>query len=1551
MALSTEDKSSKLFKHYLGTAETKTSRDFYEEAIKSSFSVKPQDIWTYADVIPADDNSCNEHIKKLSGGDCYKWQKDENTFIDIVKKYEKLQLTPVDNGTDNSFKIVGEDGNPIKNIIPFNYYKHYYNYALYTSDDDQIYFGVGDWVVDFYSGVLTFYGKVPEGINHKNPPKLTFYQYVGGNGFRIDPIGFEAAILPITNWKIPTNTCLIGDNGNDNETLINAIRRQANKVEDNFADSYKFDGDDKNEGIALSFEKVIALLYTHNKDAVKGYDESAESDIGTVLSKKKVNNENIIFVSHNTPTVKEYTLSVADTFEASKPKKIYLDDKKEHFIIYQGDPLTEDLTFTVEEDTENVSGLLLYWDRVAQDYLPFVTNEENNYNFGFPVVTSTGKIPPSVALGSISLGQYDDSITPEYYGPRNYTITIGVENGIEVKSADYIVRNKPGYYLDDIISNIKKDYPDSKLSGSVFLRSGTYLINDDLDLSSFDKVAFVGEEQNSTIIKLLDGAEKKKVVINNNDRALTFENICFEGISFDITGKNNKVVIKQVIADDLICDNKGTDKQVLVNYSSFKSVTLNNSDSEEVSNFTRSAFLLNNSNISSLLVQTKDSIFSSNTFISSLNYNVEKPLVDTATDIFTNCIISTLGQVPESVQLRDCFVLNDHRTDNKSKPFDNALLLEKGPNVRQYAKFDDPFKIVQEDGYNKIQLKLDENTLQIVGGKLAAVLEADDIQVNIKDLKRKENYEGESPSGTNLQSVLENIYKTKADLNPNGKVPLEQLPDSISYGGLSLQGTWSFEQVGKEKGDYPTFENTNQFGDDNTHDDGFGFKFNTIQPGWFWIVASSTKEKDKPAAPQTAIDDKIFTAGDWVICSARKDYITFSGDSAKITLLDRKPNKIVIELTGKNQRPDGSIYFSDATTTINSLPIYNGRVLVENNIIKSIDDYEKVPGMNFDFSELKFKGADEANSSLVFYSKDGQLLKCTLGGAENVKIGSEYTWEKLDRAYHDVAYMVLPQLTTGEHIEWSWQNEDNLGKNDGKGALALGGQTIAESFDLINQELYKLYPPRSANINEVSLLLSDEVPMVEYCDEKGNLHTGYDLSNSDNEYWSIKTDKGFFYGNSADISLYVKKDDVSISTITAKKYEKDETIEDEKNNIILTLSTTDPYEGGPGAGIWKEAAIECKFKPSIVDGINTSYTLHAGINNIMPTTQNNYNQESNVLKLDFVKPVMPSSIDVINIINGEISLSKIDNTNYINNDFILNLRYFDLHLKNTGDFNVSKHFRQNGIVKISNPGFETVSLDISKFNIYVDESNDVILALKSPIEIRVNIDNYQENFSITFTYVDIYDKEYSYTRIIKNNKVENIHIDNKRRSSGITSNIFPEYSENSADPNAYGYQYEHNNNELIFTGDGEGEERKLVYKANILQNGYYGALTFELDDVKEINGFVLDIISPDELTVNKYSNVTDQFDLYAQVLETTQSNNPAASQWINCNAPYDGFSIPGKFADNKQEAFAGMYAGSSNSHKKRVTFGTKTLSGKLFVRLLLKNENTRIQDIKLVEVI
>ena len=84
-------------------------------------------------------------------------------------------------------------------------------------------------------------------------------------------------------------------------------------------------------------------------------------------------------------------------------------------------------TYKVTVEETETYGILLYWDNKVQEYLPFKTNEDSYYNFGFPVVVANGKVPPSLALGSI-VDSYSDSITPDYYGPRNYSVTIAEEN-------------------------------------------------------------------------------------------------------------------------------------------------------------------------------------------------------------------------------------------------------------------------------------------------------------------------------------------------------------------------------------------------------------------------------------------------------------------------------------------------------------------------------------------------------------------------------------------------------------------------------------------------------------------------------------------------------------------------------------------------------------------------------------------------------------------------------------------------------------------------------------------------------------------------------------------------------------------------------------------------------------------------------------------------------------------------------------------------------------------------------------------------------------------
>ena len=132
--LSTEQKTGQLYKHFLNVSDTRDTRDFYEEAIQSSFCIRPDQLLMYGDEIPRSDGENANKIRSLKNGECFTWQKDESTKIDIVKYYKDYPLEKIDNGTDNAFKLVDSYGEPIKNIIPFNYYKDLYNYDLKTGN-------------------------------------------------------------------------------------------------------------------------------------------------------------------------------------------------------------------------------------------------------------------------------------------------------------------------------------------------------------------------------------------------------------------------------------------------------------------------------------------------------------------------------------------------------------------------------------------------------------------------------------------------------------------------------------------------------------------------------------------------------------------------------------------------------------------------------------------------------------------------------------------------------------------------------------------------------------------------------------------------------------------------------------------------------------------------------------------------------------------------------------------------------------------------------------------------------------------------------------------------------------------------------------------------------------------------------------------------------------------------------------------------------------------------------------------------------------------------
>ena len=122
--LSTEQKAGQLYKHFLNVSDTRDTRDFYEEAIQSSFCIRPDQLLMYGDEIPrGESQETIDIIRGLGDGEYYNWQKDETTIIHVVQRHINYPLKKIDDGTDNAFKLVDDNGEPIQNVIPFNYYK------------------------------------------------------------------------------------------------------------------------------------------------------------------------------------------------------------------------------------------------------------------------------------------------------------------------------------------------------------------------------------------------------------------------------------------------------------------------------------------------------------------------------------------------------------------------------------------------------------------------------------------------------------------------------------------------------------------------------------------------------------------------------------------------------------------------------------------------------------------------------------------------------------------------------------------------------------------------------------------------------------------------------------------------------------------------------------------------------------------------------------------------------------------------------------------------------------------------------------------------------------------------------------------------------------------------------------------------------------------------------------------------------------------------------------------------------------------------------------
>lgn len=1550
MAMSTEQKSSLLYKKHLGVGETRLSREVFEEAYKSSFIVRPDQLWTFSDYIPCGDELSGEEktlgiIASLQNGEVYDFFRSESDpHHPCVKRFINLKLTKIDDGTDSAFLIADEDGNPIKNIIPFNYYEEYYNYEL-SFNDTVIPFGVGDWQVDIYSGILTFYGEVPEGIDHANPPSLSFYQYVGGNGFRQDTYGFDGAILPIENVTIDQNQTVIKFVDNSNTTtdesrksLFKYISDKANEIEEGFVDIFGWDANNKNEGIALSFEKIIPLTYSATKDAVKGYDKSADSEIGTLLSKKTITDDynnadfDVIYVSQNTPEEK-YTInirnnSIVDANENEKENvagmiddvfKVFLDDEYKHFVILKRKSAVADstITFNVKESDDVISCLFLYWDYESGQYQPWINKEYTHVNFGFPVVTVNGRLPPTVQLGTSALSTFSDVITPDYYGPRTFTVTVASEEGsTNIKSADFVVKNTQDYYLDDIIKAIYNKYYDVEnkkngFAGTIFLRSGTYKLSKDVDLASLENVIIYGEG-NSTIIT----SDNKSIQFSNVDttKNISINNVEIKGTSIIIDNAIANIFLANIITNAEIRITSCKNKVYINNISSTQNLTFNNGGNmdNELAIHVISSYFKNitfNENAGRALIkgcsfnefEVANANDNTNIYLKS---NIIKKLKDKVNTIFIdgNTIYEYSGralehkeQLPIMDENHKVLGSNENCTTEFTTSAKLPLFDEKDCIHTKFAELAAPLNYFKEN--NIIELIYDTEVLQVVDGTLTTCITTDRIVLPSDkrvfergDNSELEAWEVKSHDHTGdpvLTDVLIDLWKEKADLDENGKVPLQQLPDSVAYGGLLCVGTWSFDD---NNGKYPTFEDASikESGDEIV---------NKLQKGWFFIVNppkgfndsnENDSDNDNPVKNQRAKDTEIYTAGDWLI------YV---------------------------------------------------------------------------------------------------------GNGEDDEENKNKSWEKIDRAYSDPTYSILAAqaLVPGENHEWYWKN-DTI--NNG-GMLDLSNKTLIEAFYEINKMLLKLAPKKPSNINGKVINIKNEVPTIKYRKvsneqrETFESHEAYDVSNTDirlssesSEQTDIPLYKKFIYfGDKAEIGFTLTINNPYTNETKEYKHihpisinDTDDFVWHSEDNCI-TFNVSKPIEAmtdaDHGEGFWKGTYVYV-YDNNKIDGTHAlTITLNnVAVDGLQSNQDYNYNG-STFINYDVVSPYFN---DNLSINYGTIAPSFADTLVNENNSGITLYRVNEEYGFDNLQFRLDKVYKVGYV-----PVDRVMDIDVfvgdkklcETFNadnyISYKKDDDYYDIEVSANRIHFNNEHFtvHENEEIRFvaTVYDLYGEPHE-KEILKRSGYlfDNSGLDENRKLSGYLKNDSDFGFNESTD---FGYDYNNNKMLGLIQLEETDKETNIVYPVYKYPDGKYeeqftnkqtidgkdyAVACYKIGEIHEAAGFILKINVPDFLkndwTINTLNASTNDIILQTCIVKETIDDNDnkkteKVTSWWDCNKPNNGFHIP----DPNTFKDAVMYAGNSDTFTKRITFGrNKTYSGDVYVRIGIKKDSgLKFTNIELVE--
>ena len=832
-------KTSTLFKNFKGWGSTHEKREVFEELYRAFNSISTGSVLTYGDLLPrVETDQYFQQVKNLPYSEpdnlITHRESSYNKEVPLIKKM-RVKLTAISPHCDDAFAVL-VDGEQVKNIIPFDYSDTgIYNYTLETAAGKPIPFGIGDWMLDVNSAILTFNNGVPEGVTGENTPYLTFYQYVG-------PVG-ERTYIDASLFDVPSITF---SDLNPVAEFTAQLAERLEEIDEGWFNRNQFNGTDLTQGVGLQYCLLTPVVDSATGDVVKGWDDNSNAQVVSQVSHKAARSDSdlveVLFASEGL-TELEYSIQV----EEPGITKV---DLENGFVVVNAQQAGN---YNIELYVANkATAVLLVRDNETQEYELYFPRGEAELTVQVPTFVDLKLLPPHLKLNS--LASYSDEIIPQYYGPRVADFVVASNADTKsLRSADYIVYNKVDSFLQDAIDA-------SENSGThIFLRNGTYE-NDKAQLNLENK-HLEGESKIDTLIKNAEVYLSGLTIV---------EGITFENCNLHITGEDSVAELRNCNLENITIE--GGEALIFDSTITGRAVVDANGRCETYNTY------IGEYAVSGYIFSVGSHIHSLEAFSAD-----ETSLIDTT-------VVDYIENFNPKIKLDASYVTrwNEDNVDRKLLPDANTIPYYTAFGNRVYAKLPDPFEyrttklvtledgsVVEEPCY-EIAIKIDGDTIQLnkKGQLFTRFFTSKEIKFSSKDLiKTQAEDKGYGHADTVLEEgrpdtvddAIVDLYWSKADL-VKGKLPIDQLPDSVAYGGLEYVGMWQFED---HEGKYPTFDDIDRslISDDD---------YSELQKGWFFIVEASKhvndedgKLLDDPCYPQIAEDGVEFTAGDWVIFNGK----------------------------------------------------------------------------------------------------------------------------------------------------------------------------------------------------------------------------------------------------------------------------------------------------------------------------------------------------------------------------------------------------------------------------------------------------------------------------------------------------------------------------------------------------------------------------------------------------------------------------------------------------------------------------------------------------------